>query len=186
MQIVNTANMNTPGDAILRLAENNRYRANGRDNFDQIKSTFSMKKQAREEGKSKEEPKKATSPTRYSDEELKEFRQLVMTRLEEARIDYTLLRETLSRKDDSGTDDTSPVFKLAEEANDIFSKEETAQLAIRRQKYIEQLQNALVRIENKTYGICRITGKLIAKERLRSVPHTTLSIDAKVEAARSN
>jgi DnaK suppressor protein len=139
-----------------------------------------------EKNKQGEQSQEKREPTRYSDEELKEFRDIVVTRLEEARMDYNLLRESLSRRGDQGTDDTSPVFKQAEEANDIFAKEETAQLAIRRQKYIEQLQNALVRIENKTYGICRVTGKLIAKERLRTVPHTTLSMDAKSEAARVN
>lgn len=144
-----------------------------------------MKKSKSEKASGSVEPvTESKAVTRYSDEDLQEFRKIVVSRLEEARMDYELLRESLSRKDEHGTDDTSPVFKLAEEANDIFSKEEIAQLAIRRQKYIEQLRNALVRIENKTYGICRVTGKLIAKERLRSVPHTTLSIDAKSDAAR--
>jgi DnaK suppressor protein len=144
-----------------------------------------MKKSKSEKASGSVEPvTESKAVTRYSDEDLQEFRKIVVLRLEEARMDYELLRESLSRKDEHGTDDTSPVFKLAEEANDIFSKEEIAQLAIRRQKYIEQLRNALVRIENKTYGICRVTGKLIAKERLRSVPHTTLSIDAKSDAAR--
>ncbi|MBI3511779.1 MAG: TraR/DksA C4-type zinc finger protein [Bacteroidetes bacterium] len=118
--------------------------------------------------------------TRYSDSELKEFRELINAKLAEASRDYELLKNTLSHKDDHGTDDTSPTFKLLEDGSDVLSKEETAQLAARQEKYIQNLKNALIRIENKTYGICRITGKLIPKERLRSVPHATLSIDAKM------
>lgn len=131
-------------------------------------------------------PMNHTGVIRYSDEDLKEFREIVASKLSEAQSDFELLRGTMSRTNDNGTDDTSPSFKLAEDAGDIFSKEEIAQLAIRQQKFIENLKNALVRIENKTYGICRITGKLISKERLRSVPHTTLSIDAKLEFSRLN
>ncbi|HVA97934.1 MAG TPA: TraR/DksA C4-type zinc finger protein [Bacteroidia bacterium] len=118
---------------------------------------------------------------RYSDSELKEFKQLIHEKLDEAQKDYELLKSTLSHKDDNGTDDTSPTFKLLEDGSDVLSKEETAQLAIRQEKFMQSLQNALIRIENKTYGICRVTGKLISKERLRSVPHATLSIDAKLE-----
>ncbi|MEO6883961.1 MAG: TraR/DksA C4-type zinc finger protein [Bacteroidia bacterium] len=118
---------------------------------------------------------------RYSDAELKEFKQLIRGKLDEAQKDYELLKSTLSHKDDNGTDDTSPTFKLLEDGSDVLSKEETAQLAIRQEKFMQSLQNALIRIENKTYGICRVTGKLISKERLRSVPHATLSIDAKLE-----
>jgi RNA polymerase-binding transcription factor DksA len=116
---------------------------------------------------------------RYSDKELKEFRELILRKLDEAYRDFEQLKETLSLQDDNGTNDTSPTFKLTEDAADVFTKEETAQMAARQQKFIEHLKNALIRIENKTYGICRATGKLIAKERLRSVPHATLSIDAK-------
>jgi RNA polymerase-binding transcription factor DksA len=118
--------------------------------------------------------------SRYSDAELKEFRDLINKKLEEASRDYELLKNTLSHKDDHGTDDTSPTFKLLEDGSDVLSKEETAHLAARQEKYIQNLKNALIRIQNKTYGICRVTGKLIPKERLRSVPHATLSIDAKL------
>ena len=119
--------------------------------------------------------------TRYSDAELQEFKELILKKLEEAQKDYELLKSTLSHKDDHGTDDTSPTFKLLEDGSDVLSKEETAHLAARQEKFIQALQNALIRIENKTYGICRVSGKLISKERLRSVPHATLSIDAKLE-----
>ncbi|MBL7884935.1 MAG: TraR/DksA family transcriptional regulator [Bacteroidia bacterium] len=119
--------------------------------------------------------------TRYSDVELKEFKALILKKLEEAQKDYELLKSTLSHKDDHGTDDTSPTFKLLEDGSDVLSKEETAHLAGRQEKFIQNLQNALIRIENKTYGICRATGKLISKERLRSVPHATLAIEAKLE-----
>ncbi|MFY9309085.1 MAG: TraR/DksA C4-type zinc finger protein [Bacteroidia bacterium] len=119
--------------------------------------------------------------TRYTDSELKEFKELILKKLEEAQKDYELLKSTLSHKDDHGTDDTSPTFKLLEDGSDVLSKEETAHLASRQEKFIQNLQNALIRIENKTYGICRATGKLISKERLRSVPHATLAIEAKLE-----
>ncbi len=118
--------------------------------------------------------------TRYSDKELLEFKELIQKKLEEAQADYDLLKQTLSHADDHGTDDTSPSFKLLEDGSDVLSKEETAQLASRQEKYIVNLKNALVRIENKSYGICRVSGKLIPKERLRSVPHATLGIDAKL------
>jgi RNA polymerase-binding transcription factor DksA len=119
--------------------------------------------------------------TRYTDAELKEFKQLILKKLEEAQKDYELLKSTLSHKDDHGTDDTSPTFKLLEDGSDVLSKEETSHLASRQEKFIQNLNNALIRIENKTYGICRATGKLISKERLRSVPHATLAIEAKLE-----
>lgn len=118
--------------------------------------------------------------TRYSDKELAEFKELILEKLKEAQTDYDLLKQTLSNEDNHGTDDTSPSFKLLEDGSDVMSKEETAQLASRQEKYIVNLKNALVRIENKAYGICRVTGKLIPKERLRSVPHATLGIDAKL------
>lgn len=121
-----------------------------------------------------------TSPyERYSDVELKEFRDLIISKLEEAMADFEALRGTLRLSDDHGTDDTSPTFKLLEDAAEVNSKEETAQLASRQEKFIQHLQNALIRVENKSYGVCRVTGKLIPKERLRSVPHATMSIDAK-------
>ncbi len=119
--------------------------------------------------------------TRYSDAELKEFKELILKKRGEAQKDFELLKSTLSHKDDHGTDDTSPTFKLLEDGSDVLSKEETAHLASRQEKFIQNLQNALIRIENKTYGICRATGKLISKERLRSVPHATLAIEAKLE-----
>jgi DnaK suppressor protein len=118
--------------------------------------------------------------SRYSDKELLEFKELIIDKLKEAQTDYDLLKQTLSNADNHGTDDTSPSFKLLEDGSDVLSKEETAQLAVRQEKYVVNLKNALMRIENKTYGICRVSGKLIPKERLRSVPHATLGIDAKL------
>ena len=132
----------------------------------------------------KEEPKpfinNKDTRTRYNDKELSEFKEIIIAKLNEAKTDYDLLKQTLTNTDNHGTDDTSPTFKLLEDGSDILSKEEVAQLASRQEKYIVSLQNALVRIQNKTYGICRVTGKLIPKERLRSVPHATLSMDAKI------
>ena len=118
--------------------------------------------------------------TRYSPEELLEFKEIIENKLEEAKKDYDLLKSAFSNKDDHGTDDTSPTFKLLEEGSDVLSKEETGQLAARQKKFIENLEAALIRIQNNTYGICRVTGKLIPKERLRVVPHATLSIEAKI------
>jgi RNA polymerase-binding transcription factor DksA len=116
---------------------------------------------------------------KYNPEELQEFKDIIERKLVEARSDYELLKSAFSNKDDHGTDDTSPTFKLMEEGSDVLSKEETGQLAARQQKFIENLEAALIRIRNNTYGICRVTGKLIPKERLRIVPHATLSIEAK-------
>ncbi len=117
--------------------------------------------------------------TRYSDDELTEFRELIQEKLKEAHIDYTLLVGSLSHNDDHGTDDTGRTFNMMEDGSETLSREEVAQLAARQEKFIQSLQAALIRIENKTYGICRVTGKLIQKERLRLVPHATMSIDAK-------
>lgn len=117
--------------------------------------------------------------TRYSKEELEEFRGIINEKLEKAREDLQLLVDQLSHKDDHGTDDTSPTFKLLDEGSEVLSREEINQLAARQQKFIQSLENALIRISNGTYGICRATGKLISKERLRIVPHATLSIEAK-------
>lgn len=117
--------------------------------------------------------------TRYSDKELAEFKQIIIEKLEKAQRDYDTLRSTLSHTDGNDTQDTSPTFKVLEEGAMVLSREETGKLAQRQQKFIQHLKAALVRIENKTYGICRETGKLISKERLRAVPHATLSIDAK-------
>jgi RNA polymerase-binding transcription factor DksA len=117
--------------------------------------------------------------TRYSDAELDEFRVLILEKLEAARQDYDLLKASLMNADGNDVTDTSPTFKVLEEGAATLSKEEAGRLAQRQMKFIQSLQAALVRIENKTYGICRETGKLIPKERLRAVPHATLSIEAK-------
>ena len=117
--------------------------------------------------------------TKYSKDELDEFRGIINEKLDKAKEDLQLLVDQLSHKDDHGTDDTSPTFKLMDEGSEVLSREEINQLAARQQKFIQSLDNALVRIENGTYGVCRVTGKLIAKERLRIVPHATLSIEAK-------
>jgi len=117
--------------------------------------------------------------TRFSDSELKEFEALILKKLEQARSDYDQLQRSLSYEDDNRTEDTAPTFKMMEDGSDTMSREETAQLAARQQKFIMSLENALLRIKNKTYGVCRVTGKLIAKERLRLVPHATMSIEAK-------
>lgn len=116
---------------------------------------------------------------RYSDEELKEFRAIIEDKIKKAERDLELLKETFVNDKSHGTDDTSPTFKAFEEGSDTMSKEANSQLASRQEKFIRDLRNALIRIENKTYGICRVTGKLIDKERLKLVPHATLSIEAK-------
>lgn len=116
---------------------------------------------------------------RYSDQELMEFRQIIMEKLRKAQDDYDMYRNSITHGDGNDTQDTSPTFKVLEEGAATLSKEEAGKLAQRQLKFIQHLQAALVRIENKTYGICRETGKLISKERLRAVPHATLSIDAK-------
>ncbi len=118
--------------------------------------------------------------TRYADEELKEFRDIIEKKLVEAREGLKLLTEAYTTQNANDTNDTSPSFKILEEGSQVLSKEENSQLAARQQKFIRDLENALIRIENKTYGVCRVTGKLISKERLRSVPHATLSIEAKM------
>lgn len=124
--------------------------------------------------------KKETLKTRYSDEELVEFKDLINNKLEKARHDLEMLTEASINNNDHGTNDTSPTFKVLEEGNSVLTKEENSKMAARQQKFIGNLENALIRIENKSYGVCRVTGKLIPKERLRSVPHATLSIDAKM------
>ncbi len=120
-----------------------------------------------------------TEKTRYSDQELEEFKQIILEKLEKARKDYNLLKSTITQGDSNDVQDTSPTFKVLEEGASTLSKEEAGNLAQRQLKFIQHLQAALVRIEHKTYGICRETGKLISKERLRAVPHATLSIEAK-------
>lgn len=129
------------------------------------------------------DPKKtkleAPEKLRYSDEELEEFKAIIVAKLEKAREDLKMLMETFHLDGEHGTDDTSPTFKILEEGYQVMSKEENSRLASRQQKFINNLENALLRIENKTYGVCRATGKLISKDRLKSVPHATLSIEAK-------
>ncbi len=117
--------------------------------------------------------------TRYSDEELQEFKKIILDKLETAKRDFETYRNALTHGDENDVQDTSPTFHVLEEGAAVLSKEEAGRLAQRQQKFIANLQAALVRIENKTYGICRETGKLIPAERLRAVPHATLSIEAK-------
>ena len=116
---------------------------------------------------------------RYSDKDLAEFKELIEAKIEKAQKHLDLLRSAYMNDGNNGTDDTSPTFKAFEEGSETMSKEANKQLAIRQEKFIRDLKNALLRIENKTYGICRVTGKLINKERLKLVPHATLSIEAK-------
>ena len=118
--------------------------------------------------------------SRYSDNELLEFQEIINNKLIEARKDLELLKGSLSHSDDNGTDDTGAAFKMMEDGSETLSREETAQLAARQEKFILNLGNALIRIQNKTYGLCRVTGKLIKKERLKLVPHATLSMEAKL------
>lgn len=124
--------------------------------------------------------------TRYSDEELSEFKDIILKKLELAKADYNQLITTLMNRDGNSVEDTSPTYKVMEEGFTTQAKEEISALAARQQKYINNLQAALIRIENKTYGICRITGKLIPKERLRAVPHATLSIEPKLQKNRKD
>ena len=116
---------------------------------------------------------------RYSDAELAEFKALILEKIESANEDLALIKSAYLNDLNNGTDDTSPTFKAFEEGSETMSKEANSQLAIRQEKFIRDLKNALIRIENKTYGICKVTGKLIGKERLRVVPHATMSIEAK-------
>jgi RNA polymerase-binding transcription factor DksA len=126
----------------------------------------------------------AQEKSRYSDAELEEFKALINQKLIDANIDYSLLIGSLSHNDDHGTDDTGRAFNMMEDGSETLSREEVAQLAARQEKFIQSLQAALMRINNKTYGVCRIKGTLIPKERLRLVPHATMSIDAKNEQKR--
>lgn len=140
----------------------------------------------RDEGRKLIKPQRKEDPnkTRYSDVELEEFRAIINKKLEAAKRELTTLQAQLTSSNDHGTDDTANTFKMLEDGSDSLAKEEAGQLASRQRKFIEQLENALVRIENKTYGVCRVTGKLIPKERLRAVPHTTQSIEAKLNQYR--
>jgi DnaK suppressor protein len=119
--------------------------------------------------------------TKYSDEDLKEFKEIILNKLDKARKDFELLNEAYTSINENDTNDTSRSFKVMEEGSQVLSKEENSRLAARQLKFIRDLENALIRIENKTYGVCRQTGKLISKERLRSVPHATLSMEAKLK-----
>ena len=120
-----------------------------------------------------------TEKTTFTIDELAEFKQLILDKIESAQDDLEILRAATANDSDNGTEDTSPSFKQFEEGSSTLSKEENIKLAERQAKFIRSLNNALIRIENKTYGICRVTGKLISKERLKLVPHATLSIEAK-------
>ena len=116
---------------------------------------------------------------RYTDKDLERFKKLIVQKIDQAKQDLDLLKSAYMNDSDNGTDDTSPTFKAFEEGSETMSKEANTQLALRQEKFIRDLKNALIRIENKTYGVCRVTGKLIKKKRLMVVPHATLSIEAK-------
>ena len=116
---------------------------------------------------------------RYSDKELLEFKKIILDKISKAKNDLELLKSAYMNDGNNGTDDTAPTFKAFEEGSETMSKEANTQLAIRQEKFIRDLKNALIRIENKTFGVCRVTGKLISVERLKLVPHATLSIEAK-------
>ena len=120
-----------------------------------------------------------SNPLRYSDKDLAEFKSLIEEKIEKAKSHLDLLKSSYMNDGNNGTDDTSPTFKAFEEGSQTMSKEANTQLASRQEKFIRDLNNALLRIENKTYGVCRVTGKLINKERLKLGPHATLSIEAK-------
>ncbi|MBK0369775.1 TraR/DksA family transcriptional regulator [Flavobacterium agrisoli] len=117
--------------------------------------------------------------TRYSDADLAEFKEIIQNKILKAQADLDLIKSAYMNDLNNGTDDTSPTFKAFEEGSETMSKEANSQLAIRQEKFIRDLKNALFRVENKTYGICKVTGKLISKERLKIVPHATMSIEAK-------
>ncbi|WP_432672434.1 TraR/DksA family transcriptional regulator [Flavobacterium sp. SM2513] len=117
--------------------------------------------------------------TRYSDADLAEFKEIIVNKINRAQADLTLIKSAYMNDLNNGTDDTSPTFKAFEEGSETMSKEANSQLAIRQEKFLRDLKNALFRVENKTYGMCKVTGKLISKERLRVVPHATMSIEAK-------
>lgn len=117
--------------------------------------------------------------TRYSDADLAEFKEIIVNKMNKAQIDLDLIKSAYMNDLNNGTDDTSPTFKAFEEGSETMSKEANSQLAIRQEKFLRDLKNALFRVENKTYGLCKVTGKLISKERLKIVPHATMSIEAK-------
>ena len=115
---------------------------------------------------------------RYSDADLAEFKEIIIKKMDKAKSDLELIKSAYMNDLNNGTDDTSPTFKAFEEGSETMSKEANSQLAIRQEKFIRDLKNALFRVENKTYGVCKVTGKLISKERLKIVPHATMSIGA--------
>ena len=115
----------------------------------------------------------------YTHKELKVFKQIIIEKIQRAKEDLSLLKSAYANDADNGTEDTSPTFKAFEEGSATLSKEENMKLAMRQEKFINNLKNALIRIQNKSYGVCRVTGKLISKDRLKLVPHATLSIEAK-------
>ena len=115
----------------------------------------------------------------YTNKELKVFKQIIIEKIQRAKEDLSLLKSAYANDADNGTEDTSPTFKAFEEGSTTLSKEENMKLAMRQEKFINNLKNALIRIQNKSYGVCRVTGKLISKDRLKLVPHATLSIEAK-------
>lgn len=117
--------------------------------------------------------------TRYSDADLAEFKEIILNKIEKAQFDLDLIKSAYMNDLNNGTDDTSPTFKAFEEGSETMSKEANSQLAIRQEKFIRDLKNALFRVESKTYGVCKVTGELINKERLKIVPHATMSIEAK-------
>ncbi|WP_026978924.1 TraR/DksA family transcriptional regulator [Flavobacterium tegetincola] len=117
--------------------------------------------------------------TRYSDADLAEFKEIIVNKMSKAQNDLDLIKSAYMNDLNNGTDDTSPTFKAFEEGSETMSKEANSQLAIRQEKFLRDLKNALFRVENKTYGVCKVTGKLISKERLKIVPHATMSIEAK-------
>lgn len=121
----------------------------------------------------------AKEKNKYSESELQEFKEIILKKMEEAKEDYEMLKGSLTHKDDHGTDDTGRSFNMMEDGSETLMREEMANLANRKEKFIKNLELALIRIENGSYGVCRATGKLISKERLKLVPHATLSIEAK-------
>ena len=133
----------------------------------------------------KEESQVENLKTKYSEEELEEFKQIILNKLDKARRDLQMLTEAFANSNDNDITDTSPTFKVLEEGYQVNSKEENSKLAARQDKFITNLENALIRIENRTYGVCRVTGKLISKERLRIVPHATLSMEAKLNQGKN-
>ena len=133
----------------------------------------------------KDESQVENLKTKYSEEELEEFKQIILNKLEKARRDLQMLTEAFANSNDNDITDTSPTFKVLEEGYQVNSKEENSKLAARQDKFITNLENALIRIENRTYGVCRVTGKLISKERLRIVPHATLSMEAKLNQGKN-